>query len=132
MKNILASNKIYVCESKIKNAGRGVFARNDIKKDDVIENCPFVEISEDDTVHLSESFLVSYFFYFGKNKERSGMVLGFGSIYNHSTRPNATFEINEDEKVVIFKAIDDIKKDDEITFDYNHGNPIESPLWFEI
>lgn len=132
MKKIMASDKIYVKKSKINNAGRGVFAKKDIRKGDVIENCPFIEISEDDTKHLGESFLVSYFFYFGKNKARSGIVLGFGSIYNHSDSPNATFDINEKGKLINFIAIHNIKKDSEITFDYNHGNPKESPLWFEV
>lgn len=36
MKNFPASDNVYISKSKIHNAGRGVFARRDIKKDDEI------------------------------------------------------------------------------------------------
>ena len=73
--------------------------------------------------NLKESVLVTYFFYFGKNMERLAIVLGFGSIYNHSYKPNATYKIKQREKIIDFVASDNIKKDDEITFNYiNSGN----------
>lgn len=130
MNNIIASDKIYVSVSKIPNAGRGVFAMRDIKKGEVIEKCPIIEIPKGDRSNLDESFLVTYFLYFGKNKERFGLMLGFGSIYNHSDKPNATFKIYTKGRVVEFVALKNINKDEEITFDYKHGSTTKSPLWF--
>ena len=132
MQKIQTSEKIYISQSEIPNAERGVFARVDIKKGEVIETCPIIEVSKDDTAKLNESLLVTYFFYFGKNKERLAITLGFGSIYNHSYKPNATFKIRAKERLNDFIAIRDIKKDEEITFDYKHGNAKDGqPLWFE-
>ncbi len=131
MKKIFASDRIYIHTSKITNAGRGVFAACNIKKGEIIETCPIIEIPKDDTSKLNESVLVTYFLYFGKMKERLGMMLGFGSIYNHSETPNSNFKIYPKKEIVEFIALKNIKKDEEITFDYRHGNRTKSPLWFE-
>jgi hypothetical protein len=128
------SDKVYVAKSKIPNAGRGVFTSLDIKKGDVIEKCPIIEVPEGGVSGLKESTLVTYFFYFGKRKERLAIALGFGSIYNHSYKPNAIFKIKPKERVIEFIALRDIKKDDEITFDYQGGDSQKgkkNPLWFE-
>ena len=134
MKKLLTSDKIYVSKSRILNAGRGVYARCDIKKGEIIERCPIIEISKHDTSNLKESVLVTYFFYFGRNKERVAIALGFGSIYNHTDKPNTTYKIKSREKVIDFIALTDIKKDEELTFNYyNSSNPKDkkNPLWFE-
>ena len=133
MKKLVSSGKVYISESRILNAGRGVFAKCDIKKNEIIERCPIIEVPKHDTSNLNESILVTYFFYFGRSKEQLAIALGFGSIYNHTDKPNATFKIKQREEVIDFVALTDIKKDDEITFNYrNHGNSKnKSPLWFE-
>jgi hypothetical protein len=125
--------KIYIANSKIKGAGRGVFAGENIPKGEIIEICPFVEISEGDPANRLGSHLVTYFFYFGKNKERVALVLGYGSLYNHSANPNAVYIIKPKDGVVIFTATKDIKKDSEITFDYRgSGKNSKISLWFEV
>ncbi len=133
MKKLPTSDKIYIRQSRILNAGRGVYARRDIKKDEIIEKCPVVEVPKHDMANLRESILVTYFFYFGKNKERLAVALGFGSIYNHSYKPNARFKIKHTEKSIDFIALNDIKKDEEITVNYKYGNPKNKrPLWFDL
>lgn len=133
MKKLLTSDKIYIGQSKILNAGQGVYAKCDIKKSEIIERCPVIEVPKHDVSNVRESILVTYFFYFGRSKERLAIVLGFGSIYNHSYEPNAIYRIKPAEKIIDFVALNDIKKDDEITVNYNCGNPKDkSPLWFEV
>ena len=135
MKKLLTSDKVYVSKSGILNADRGVYARRDIKKGEIIERCPIIEGPKNDTSNLKESVLVTYFFYFGKNKEQVAIALGFGSMYNHSDKPNTTYKIKRKDKIIDFIALDDIKKNDEITFNYyNCSNPKskKSPLWFEV
>ena len=133
MKKISTSDKIYIRQSRILNAGRGVYARRSIKKDEIIEKCPVIEVPEHDMANLKESILVTYFFYFGKQKQRLAVALGFGSIYNHSYKPNAKYKIKHTEKSMDFIALNDIKKDDEITFDYKQENSKNKrPLWFEV
>lgn len=113
-------------------AGRGVFAKSAIKKGELIESCPVIEIPGGDEASVNESMLVTYIYYLGKNKDRLRLALGFGSIYNHSYQPNAVYKENGRKKVIDFLAIKDIKKDDEIVVNYNQASPKETnPLWFE-
>lgn len=132
MKKIFSSNKIYISQSKIPKANRGIFATTDIKKGETIERCPVIEIPEHDASGLKESFLVTYIYYLGKNKERLMLALGFGSIYNHSLQPNVLYKERYKEKVIDFIAIKAIKKDEEITVNYSQGDQKDkSPLWFD-
>jgi uncharacterized protein len=124
------SDKIYVGKSKIKNAGRGVFARVKINKGELIENCPVIEVPEGDVANLTDSILITYFYYLGENKERVFLALGFGSIYNHISTPNAHYVAGLENEMIDFVAIKDIREDDEITVNYNSTDS-KIPLWFE-
>lgn len=119
---LYTSNKIYISESKINKAGQGVFAAQDIKKDEIIEVCPVIIVPNKDVSNLKKSILINYYFYFGEKNELLAIALGFGSIYNHSYEPNATYKKKTKEKVIDFIAIKDIKKNEEITTNYNYGN----------
>ncbi|HEY4694678.1 MAG TPA: SET domain-containing protein [Candidatus Nanoarchaeia archaeon] len=133
MKTFYPSKKIYLSKSKIKNAGRGVFASKDIKKNEVIEICPVIEVPMDDLSNLKESILVKYYFSFEDNKDLLVIALGFGALYNHSYKPNATYKKISKDKVIEFGAIKDINKDEEITVNYNSGDPDDkSQLWKDI
>lgn len=133
MKKLVTSDKIYISQSKRPKAGRGVFAGVDIKKGELIERCPVIDVPKYDVSSLRESILVTYFYYFGKIKERLVIALGFGSIYNHSYEPNAIYNENHKERVMDFAALKTIKKDEEITVNYSSGNlKNKNPLWFKV
>lgn len=132
MNKLLSSDKVYISQSKLLNAGRGVFARVDIKKGEIIESCPVIEIPEHDASSVNESMLVTYIYYLGKNKERLMIALGFGSVYNHTYLPNAKYKEKHKQKIIEFIAINEIKKNEEIIVNYSQGNPKDkTPLWFE-
>ncbi|KKQ57905.1 MAG: hypothetical protein US77_C0016G0016, partial [Microgenomates group bacterium GW2011_GWC1_38_14] len=59
MKKLYPSNKVYISKSNIKNAGRGVFATQKIKKGEVIEVCPLIIVPKSDMSNLRESILVT-------------------------------------------------------------------------
>lgn len=122
---------LYISKSKILGAGRGVFADKNFKKGELVESCPIIEIPKGDTSVLSESILVTYFLYHGKNKEKTVLMLGFGSIYNHSKTPNIFYKIKAKDKVVDFVALKNIKKDEELTFNYSVHATKKRPLWFK-
>jgi len=119
MSRIEASQKIFISKSKIKGAGKGVFAKDEIIQGDIIERCPVIEVSLKDPANNDEGKLVDYFFYFG---EGLAIALGFGSLYNHSYNPNATYKINLSNKTIDFIAIKNINSREEITVNYNYGN----------
>jgi len=117
MSKLYPSSKIYISKSKIKNAGIGVFASKDIEKREIIETVPIIETSDSDVSYVYQ--LVDYVFRFG---EKPVVALGYGSIYNHSYEPNATYKKILKNKVITFVAIKPIKKGEEITVNYN-GDP---------
>lgn len=130
---ILSSDKIYISQSEIPKAGRGVYAAVDIKKGEIIEKCPVIEIPEHDAAALRESILTTYIYYLGRNKNRLTVALGFGSIYNHTDKPNAIYQEKLKAQTIDFIALKKIKKDDEITVNYSQGNQKDkSPLWFAV
>lgn len=130
MNKLISSNKIYISKSRIANGQRGVFARVDIKKGEIIETCPVIEFS-DDLSNLNQSDLITYTYFFGKNKDKSTIILGFGSIYNHSHKPNAVYK--QKGMTVDFTASKSIKKDEEILVNYLQDNKnVKNPLWFEL
>lgn len=133
MNNIILTNKVYTSASNIPNIGRGVFSKDIIKKGEMIEEAPFLEIPRDDISLLDESFLTHYYFFFGCNKERVALALGYGSLYNHSENPNAFFKIKAKEKAIEFKALRNIKGDEEVYVNYRGMDlRVKRPLWFEI
>jgi SET domain-containing protein len=108
-----------------------VFARFAIKENEVIEKCPVIDIPKYDVASLSQSILLTYFYFFGRNKERMLITLGFGSIYNHAHIPNARYKENKNEKTIDFIAIQDITENEEITVNYVQGKQINKyRLWF--
>jgi len=130
MKKLFTSNKIYIARSRIPKAGLRVFAVRAIKKGEVIEMCPVILIPKKDVSNLRNSILTEYYFYFGKDNKLLAVALGFGSIYNHSYEPNATYKKIWKDRTIVFSAIRDVKKGEEITVNYNYGSPDDKTrLW---
>jgi uncharacterized protein len=109
--------------------GKGIFATATISKHEILETCPLLLLTKEDTAIIDKTDLYNY--YFAWNENNYAISLGFGSIYNHSYTPNAIYEKDFENNVIVFKAIQDIKELEEITINYN-GNPQDkSPVWFE-
>lgn len=123
MIKLLESSRVYCSSSSIANAGRGVFARKKIKQGEVIEECPVIVVPNKDMQDLKKTILVNYYFCFAKDESQWALALGFGSLYNHSYEPNATYTKKYARRVILITAIKDISKDEEITVNYNSGNP---------
>lgn len=116
------ARKLYIGESSVEGAGRGVFTTAPIKEGEVIENCPILIFDTEDDKHITKTLLANYIFdYTGR---ASMLALGFGSLYNHSVTPNAKYELLEYEGLSEFHnelsitAIKPIGKDEEIFINY--------------
>jgi hypothetical protein len=122
--------RIYISQSNIPKAGRGVFASGNIKREEVIEKCPVLILPRKDYPNLKKTALRNYYFMWGKST--AAVCFGYGSLYNHSYQPNATYKKRVKEQTIEFVAITDIKKGEEITVNYNYGDPEDkSPLWIK-
>src|SRR6187549_260950 len=87
------ATKIYVDESTMPGAGRGVFARDPIAEGELIERCPVVTLEDKkDRDRLRKTGLVNYYFLWGAKRDHAAICLGWGAVYNHSFSPNARFE----------------------------------------
>ncbi|MFB6182046.1 MAG: SET domain-containing protein [Candidatus Magasanikbacteria bacterium] len=111
------------------NKGRGVFAKKDFRKGEVIEVCPVIRLSEKDREVINETELYNY--YFSWKEEKAAIALGYGSLYNHSFEPNADYEKDLENSQIIFRSLRSIEKGEEILVDYTQGGNKED-LWFEL
>ena len=98
--------------------GRGVFTSKILKKGDVIEICPVIELSYKEHQDMVGNVLENYAFVWNTKKRNIAILLGFGSLYNHSNKPNADYTKRIKDGVMVFKALKTIKAGQEITIDY--------------
>jgi SET domain-containing protein len=93
--------------------GRGVFAARPIKAGETIEECPTLEVGENDASGL----LGDYVFGSASNEQGVVLPLGFGMLYNHSSEPNTEY-VEDEPGVIAFLATRDIAAGEECTIDY--------------
>lgn len=119
-------SNLYVSNSNIH--GNGVFARHKIQHGDTIEYCPIIEVYENQIFYLRKTNLINYYYMWNDDLKSGAVALGYGSIYNHSFKPNAIFERMIKERIIEIIAISDIEKDEEITINYNGDPNDKDPL----
>ncbi|OXM85615.1 SET domain-containing protein [Paenibacillus rigui] len=107
---------------------RGVFATRDIAKGELIHEAPVITYPNEEHDHIEKTILADYVFNFGAN--HSAILLGFGSLFNHSYEPNATYDLNFEQLTVDFYAYKDITAGEEILINYNGEVDCDDPLWF--
>lgn len=102
---------------KVRGMGRGVFAGRAFRAREVIEVCPVIVLAagmeEESLVGLRE-----YVFKWGKSEDRLAIALGYGSLYNHSTDPNAAFALRHTRDEIVFRAVRNILSGEQILIDY--------------
>ncbi|TLS36906.1 SET domain-containing protein [Pseudalkalibacillus caeni] len=121
---------IEIKTSKLSNGefNRGVFAIRDIKKGELIHEAPVIPFTNEEHILIEHTLLDDYVFEYGEN--HTAILLGYGSLFNHSYTPNATFYINFKQHTFDFYAYKDIKAGEEILINYNGDVDNKDPLWF--
>ena len=109
--------------------GRGVFCAHPLAPGDVVEICPVIILEATEIDLLSQSLLFEYYFLWGERQDACAIALGYGSLYNHSRRPNAEFIPDYGDDTINFVAIANITAGQEITVDYQAGAAVRA-LWF--
>ncbi|MBU0999737.1 SET domain-containing protein [Patescibacteria group bacterium] len=124
------NSKIIV--KRTNNKGRGVFALKDFKEGDIVEKAPIINITPTERKHCEKTILNLYIYPWRSTRSGS-IVLGCGSLYNHSFDPNADWKQNFKEEKMTYRALRDIKKGEEITVNYNGEPDDKTPIdWFEV
>ena len=113
------------------NRGRGVFTTRNIPANTVIEISPVIELSPNDRKQIEGTKLFYYIFEWGKSKRKAAMALGYISMYNHSFEPNCEYEMDYENGNMTVRTIKQVKKGEELFFNYNGVPEDKSPLWFK-
>ncbi len=113
------------------NMGRGVFTREPLEKDSVIEISPVIVMSKDERKLLDQTLLHDYIFEWGEKSQQCCMALGYVAVYNHSYKSNCEYEMNFDEQVITVKTMRYIKAGEELFLNYNGDWNNAKKVWFE-
>jgi uncharacterized protein len=112
--------------------GRGVFAARDLVAGETIEVSPCITFPANEWKRIEKTRFDDYCFVWGSDRKDGTLPLGYGSLYNHSFEPNATYVRRLAEHVMDFVAIRDIAAGDEIRTNYNRDPLDMTPVWFEV
>lgn len=109
--------------------GLGVFAAREIRAGELVECCPALVCPAGEEELLGATALRGL--YFTWRNEAVAVALGFGSLYNHSWRPNARYELKYRARLVRFLAVRTIAEGEEITINYTGHPDGRGELWFD-
>lgn len=110
--------------------GRGVFTARDITSGALIEICPVLVLPAEELAVIHGTRLHDYYFLWGEDQQQCAIALGFGSLYNHASDPNAETVIDYEKETIDIYGLREIPAGEEITISYNRGAEEEFPLWF--
>lgn len=117
----IQKSRIELRNSNIHN--RGMFANEYIKKGEIIEEVPlisYISIKDINNTILKD-YVISMPEKLNKgDTQNCSVMLGYGSIYNHSDTNNAEWNFINDQKMIV-KAIKDIYPNQEIFVNYGNG-----------
>jgi uncharacterized protein len=106
---------IYV--QKVRGMGRGVFASRPFRSGEVIEICPVV-LLPGITDENQLGGMKNYVFLWCESENVMAIALGYGSLYNHDSKPNAKFTFRVARNEIVFRAVRHITPGEQILIDY--------------
>ncbi len=123
--------KPYLFVDTIPGKGRGVFTRERIPANTVIELSPVIVMEKKDRAFLDQTLLHDYIFEWGKNNEQCCMALGLVPMYNHNYKSNCEYFMDFEEQSIMVKTVRVIEKDEELTINYNGDWDDAKRVWFD-
>jgi SET domain-containing protein len=120
---------LYLKQTEVK--GKGVFTKEKIDADVVIEESPVIVMSAEDRIHLDKTLLHDYIFEWGIDKDQCCMALGLVPLYNHSYESNCEYFMDYDKETIQIKTVKLIRKGEELTINYNGNWNDNKKVWFE-
>ena len=117
---------------KSNGKGRGVFTKQDIPANTIIEISPVVVMSAEERIMLDQTLLHDYIFEWGKDSKQCCMALGYVPVYNHSYKSNCEYEMDFENEIIKIKTIRLIKEKEELFINYNGDWNNGKKIWFEV
>jgi SET domain-containing protein len=121
---------LYISESKGK--GRGVFTKEDIEPETIVEIAPVIVMSQDHRALLDQTPLHDYIFEWGDDRLSCAMALGWVPIYNHAVHSNCEYFMDFEEVTIFIKTNRKVAAGEELFVNYNGDSGEEKPLWFRV
>jgi SET domain-containing protein len=119
-----------------KEKGRGAFAKKPIKKGTLIDIAHVILIPNKDYKKIKETHLYNYCYIWEDPKHKSAfknaITLSVSQFINHSYTPNLKYLYDYNNSAIEFSAIQNIKKGEELTVNYNGLVDDTSSLWFKV
>ncbi|MFX0187904.1 MAG: SET domain-containing protein-lysine N-methyltransferase [Candidatus Hodarchaeota archaeon] len=116
--------------------GKGVFAKQRIKEDIIIEMAHVILIPNKEYELIQDTILWNYFFEWDDPKYdgeyQAAIALSICQFINHSFKPNLRYEYDYSNIAIKYITIRDVEKGEELTVNYNGVVGDQSPVWFEV
>ncbi|ORX34274.1 hypothetical protein BD324DRAFT_605115 [Kockovaella imperatae] len=111
----------------IPGRGRGVFAREDISANILLEESPVLPLTQSqwEEGRMNNTILGEYGFCWSNGG--MAIALGTASLFNHSNRPNVNFIRNTKSGTIAFRTVRPVSAGEELCICYSAD---ESKLWF--
>jgi SET domain-containing protein len=124
--------KPYLFVNETTKKGRGVFTRERIPANTVVELAPVIVMEGKDRLHLDKTLLHDYIFEWGKGKDKCAMALGLIPIYNHSYKSNCEYFMDFEDDSIMVKTVRVIENGEELTINYNGDWNDGKKVWFDV
>ena len=111
--------------------GRGVFTRDILPANMVVEIAPVIVMSGEERKLLDQTLLHDYIFEWGDDRRQCAMALGYVPIYNHAYQSNCEYEMDFKKEIITVKTVRAIAASEELFINYNGDWDNESEVWFE-
>ena len=120
---------LYIDETNGK--GRGVFTKDSIPANTVIETSPVIVMSADERKLLDQTILHDYIFDWGPDSKQCCMALGYVPIYNHAYQSNCEYEMDFENASIRIKTVRLIEAGEELFINYNGDWNNSKKIWFD-
>ena len=117
---------------KSNGKGRGVFAKQTIPANTIIEESPVIVMSAEERIILDQTRLHDYIFEWGRDSKQCCMALGYVPVYNHSYRSNCEYEMDFENEIIKIKTIRLIESGEELFINYNGDWNNAKKIWFDV
>lgn len=124
--------KPYLFVGETDEKGRGVFTRERIPANTVIEIAPVIVMLQSDREYLDKTLLHDYIFEWGKEKDKCCMALGLIPIYNHNYKSNCEYFMDFEDDTIMIETVRIVEKGEELTINYNGDSSDGEKVWFDV
>lgn len=111
--------------------GRGVYTSENIEAGTIVEIAPVIVMNRDDRLLIDQTRLHDYIFEWEGTDGNCCMALGYVPIYNHSGHSNCEYEMDYEHSLIRVKAVQPLRRGDELFINYHGDWNNSNPVWFE-